>query len=251
MPIAAIVNGVAYAVHSDHLNTPRKLTQPDGQVAWQWAYSAFGDEQPTLGSKRFTNETTNPTTGTTTIPEVTFNLRYPGQYYDKESNLHYNYFRSYSAERGRYTQADPIGLEGGFNRFGYVEGNSLNNFDYWGLRPLTQREKDFLEPYIPKIDLDSADIRVGEKPFYTQNGVDAITRGNVIYFTDPGQTFCTPKDLALLGHELFHVGQYREGMTWLSYLLASKNGYEKNAYEIPAHDLHRKIYRELKASWKE
>jgi hypothetical protein len=67
MPIAAIVNGVAYAVHSDHLNTPRKLTQPDGQVAWQWAYSAFGDEQPTLGSKRFTNETTNPTTGSTTL----------------------------------------------------------------------------------------------------------------------------------------------------------------------------------------
>ena len=133
MPIAAIVNGVAYAVHSDHLNTPRKLTQPDGQVAWQWAYSAFGDEQPTLGSKRFTNETTNPTTGSTPIPEVTFNLRYPGQYYDKESNLHYNYFRSYSAERGRYTQADPIGLDGGFNRFGYVEGNALAMTDPTGL----------------------------------------------------------------------------------------------------------------------
>ncbi len=133
MPIAAIVNGVAYAVHSDHLNTPRKLTQPDGQVAWQWAYSAFGDEQPTLGSKRFTNETTNPTTGSTPIPEVTFNLRYPGQYYDKESNLHYNYFRSYSAERGRYTQADPIGLDGGFNRFGYVEGNPLAFTDPLGL----------------------------------------------------------------------------------------------------------------------
>ncbi len=136
MPIAAIVNGVAYAVHSDHLNTPRKLTQPDGQVAWQWAYSAFGDEQPTLGSKRFTNETTNPTTGSTPIPEVTFNLRYPGQYYDKESNLHYNYFRSYSAERGRYTQADPIGLEGGFNRFGYVGGNALGSVDPFGLMTL-------------------------------------------------------------------------------------------------------------------
>lgn len=133
MPIAAIVNGTAYAIHSDHLNTPRKLTQADGQVAWQWAYSAFGDEQPTLGAKRFTSETTNPTTGTTTIPEVTFNLRYPGQYYDKESNLHYNYFRSYSAERGRYTQADPIGLDGGFNRFGYVDGDALGASDPLGL----------------------------------------------------------------------------------------------------------------------
>ncbi|MBB6561647.1 RHS repeat-associated protein [Acidovorax soli] len=144
MPIAAIVNGTAYAVHSDHLNTPRKLTQPDGQVAWQWAYSAFGDEQPTVGAKRFTDATTNPTTGTTSIPEVTFNLRYPGQYYDKESNLHYNYFRSYSAERGRYTQADPIGLEGGFNRFGYVEGNALGFVDPYGL--LTLDDIAFLTP---------------------------------------------------------------------------------------------------------
>jgi RHS repeat-associated protein len=140
MPIAAIVNGVAYAVHSDHLNTPRKLTQPDGQVAWQWAYSAFGDEQPTLGSKRFTDATTTPTTGTTSIPEVTFNLRYLGQYYDKESGLHYNYFRSYSAERGRYTQADPIGLDGGFNRFGYVSGNPLLMFDLFGLKDYSEAE---------------------------------------------------------------------------------------------------------------
>ena len=44
---------------------------PGDQIAWQWAYSAFGDEQPTLGAKRFTNETTNPTTGSTMIPEVT------------------------------------------------------------------------------------------------------------------------------------------------------------------------------------
>ncbi|MBB6562110.1 hypothetical protein HNP48_004819 [Acidovorax soli] len=55
-------------------------------VVWQWAYSAFGDEQPTLGAKRFTDATTNPTTGSTTIPEVTFNLRYLGQYYDKEGD---------------------------------------------------------------------------------------------------------------------------------------------------------------------
>ena len=46
---------------------------------------------------------------------------------------HYNYFRSYSAERGRYTQADPIGLDGGFNRFGYVEGNPLVLKDSDGL----------------------------------------------------------------------------------------------------------------------
>ncbi|WP_462391210.1 RHS repeat-associated core domain-containing protein [Acidovorax sp. Q11] len=133
MPIAAVIKGQTYAVHSDHLNTPRKLTQPDGQVAWQWAYSAFGDEQPTIGAKRFTSESTTPTTGATSIPEVTFNLRYPGQYFDKETGLHYNYFRTYAPGTGRYTQADPIGLDGGWNRFAYVNGNPLSFIDLFGL----------------------------------------------------------------------------------------------------------------------
>ena len=136
MPIAAVIKGQTYAVHSDHLNTPRKLTQPDGQVAWQWAYSAFGDEQPTIGAKRFTSETTTPTTGATSIPEVTFNLRYPGQYFDKETKLHYNYFRTYAPSTGRYTQGDPIGLDGGWNRFGYAEQNPLFFTDPNGLCPI-------------------------------------------------------------------------------------------------------------------
>lgn len=133
MPIAAVIKGQTYAIHSDHLNTPRKLTQADGQAAWQWAYSAFGDEAPTIGAKRFTNETTNPATGATSIPEVTFNLRYPGQYFDKETGLHYNWHRSYAPGTGRYTQGDPIGLAGGFNRYGYVDGDPLKWADPRGL----------------------------------------------------------------------------------------------------------------------
>jgi RHS repeat-associated protein len=134
IPIAAEIDNRPYAIHTDHLGTPRRLTQADGQAAWQWAYSAYGDEAPTLGAKRFTNETTNPTTGATNIAPVRFNLRYPGQYFDAESGLHYNYFRSYDPRTGRYTQADPIGLSGGWNRFSYVDGNPLNRFDPDGLR---------------------------------------------------------------------------------------------------------------------
>ncbi len=54
--------------------------------------------------------------------QVTVNLRYPGQYFDVESNLNYNYLRSYRPADGRYTQPDPIGLAGGWNRLGYVGG---------------------------------------------------------------------------------------------------------------------------------
>ena len=134
IPIAAEIDNRLYAIHTDHLGTPRRLTQADGQAAWQWAYPPYGDEAPTLGAKRFTNETTNPTTGATNIAPVRFNLRYPGQYFDAESGLHYNYFRSYDPRTGRYTQTDPIGLDGGWNRYSYVGGNPLSFVDPDGLQ---------------------------------------------------------------------------------------------------------------------
>lgn len=133
MPVAAVINGQLHAVHSDHLNTPRQLTNANGQVVWQLAYSAFGDEKPTLAKYRFANLDITPNPGTTGISEVVFNLRYPGQYFDKESGLHYNYFRTYCPSCGRYTQADPIGWAGGANPFTYVSGNSLTKKDPFGL----------------------------------------------------------------------------------------------------------------------
>ncbi len=134
MPVAFYNGSRHYAVHTDHLNTPRRLTQSDKKIAWQWAYSAFGEEQPTTGRNRYVDPVTTPNAGSTTIADVTFNLRYPGQYFDKESNLHYNYFRSYDSRTGRYTQADPIDLQGGWNRFAYVESDPLMSVDPDGLK---------------------------------------------------------------------------------------------------------------------
>ncbi|MDP9606504.1 UNVERIFIED_ORG: RHS repeat-associated protein [Variovorax paradoxus] len=134
MPVATVINGATYAVHSDHLNTPRRLSNADGQAVWQWGYSAFGEDKPTLAKNRFANLDVTPNPGTTGISEVKFNLRYPGQYADEESGLFYNYFRSYDARTGRYSQPDPIGLDGGWNRFGYVDADPLSFTDPEGLR---------------------------------------------------------------------------------------------------------------------
>ncbi|EMX5352154.1 RHS repeat protein, partial [Pseudomonas aeruginosa] len=106
-------------LHGDHLDTPRLATDASGQIAWQWQSDAFGrGEALSQGSTQV-------------------NLRFPGQYYDAESGLHYNYFRDYDPETGRYVESDPIGLAGGLNTFSYVYGNPVNLIDPNGLAGTT------------------------------------------------------------------------------------------------------------------
>jgi RHS repeat-associated protein len=103
-------------VHTDHLGSPVLLTDRTGRVRWDHAATPFG--------QTYIN-----------YAEVEYNLRFPGQYYDGESGLHYNYFRDYDPVVGRYIQADPIGLAGGMNAYTYAYGNPLALADPYGLAP--------------------------------------------------------------------------------------------------------------------
>ncbi len=109
-------------LHSDHLNTPRLATNPQGQVIWRWEGTAFGDTYP--------NEDVDGDGKLTTV-----NLRFAGQYYDAESGLHYNWNRYYDPKIGRYITSDPIGLRGGLNTYLYVDSNPNINFDKTGECP--------------------------------------------------------------------------------------------------------------------
>jgi RHS repeat-associated protein len=124
------------SIHSDHLGTPRLMKDDTAKPVWQWAYSAFGDNKPTGILKATTNPnsaiTNQPVLLNATNPGAVLNLRFPGQYWDSESNLHFNYLRSYQPLTDRYTQPDPTGLDGGLNRSIYAEGNALSLIDPTG-----------------------------------------------------------------------------------------------------------------------
>ncbi|HRA48950.1 MAG TPA: RHS repeat-associated core domain-containing protein, partial [Thermomicrobiales bacterium] len=109
MPIAMTIGGVLSYLETDHLGTPRVAANPaTNALQWEWDFfgNAFGDNAATSA----------PSGG------IDVKLRYPGQYFDGESGLHYNYFRDYEPGTGRYVESDPIGLRGGINSYSYVGG---------------------------------------------------------------------------------------------------------------------------------
>ncbi len=113
-------NGVLYYVHNDALSTPQALTDEAGTVVWKADYDPFG--------KATVNEDPDGDGNS-----VTLNARFPGQYYDQETGLHYNYFRYYDPGTGRYLTSDPIGLRGGINTYTYVRNNPIIYIDPYGL----------------------------------------------------------------------------------------------------------------------
>ncbi len=101
--------------HNDRLGTPQKTTDRTGNVSWAAGFDPFGKATPTTAF-------------------ITQNLRFPGQYYDEETGLHYNIARFYDPNLGRYLQSDPIGLMGVLiNTYTYVRNNPVNLIDPEGL----------------------------------------------------------------------------------------------------------------------
>jgi RHS repeat-associated protein len=93
-----------YYYVNNHLGTPQRMIDQSNTVVWSADYEPFGE-------------------ATITVNIVTNNFRFPGQYYDQETGLSYNYYRHYCPEIGRYLRADPIGHGGGINFYAYVTNN--------------------------------------------------------------------------------------------------------------------------------
>ncbi|WP_237656665.1 RHS repeat-associated core domain-containing protein, partial [Cronobacter turicensis] len=108
-----------YWYHTGLNGLPERVTDADGQTVWRGQFSTWGETERELSVPQW---------------QVPQNLRFQGQYLDRESGLHYNLFRYYDPVAGRYTQMDPIGLAGGLNTYSYVT-DPLVWVDPLGLKP--------------------------------------------------------------------------------------------------------------------
>ncbi len=91
--------------HNDLNGLPEQLTEADGHTLWQSRYQVWGNSVREVREPYYIEEQ---------------NLRFQGQYLDRETGLHYNTFRFYDPDVGRFTTPDPIGLAGGINLYEYA-----------------------------------------------------------------------------------------------------------------------------------
>ncbi|WP_370416076.1 putative T7SS-secreted protein [Streptomyces fradiae] len=111
-----------FAIATDLVGTPTELVDETGTVAWHTRSTLWGTTAWSRDSSAYTP------------------LRFPGQYYDPETGLHYNLFRHYDPETARYASPDPLGLAPAPNPVGYVD-NPYAGCDPLGLAPDCKEEK--------------------------------------------------------------------------------------------------------------
>ncbi|WP_268801098.1 RHS repeat-associated core domain-containing protein [Pseudomonas huanghezhanensis] len=109
-------HSITHYYHNDLNGLPERLTDSDGETVWSATFQIWGNTP---------QETSDLGYG------VHQNLRFQGQYLDRETGLHYNTFRYYDPDIGRFTTPDPIGLAGGINLYQYAP-NPLGWIDPWG-----------------------------------------------------------------------------------------------------------------------
>ncbi|MFF7880558.1 RHS repeat-associated core domain-containing protein [Streptomyces sp. NPDC020794] len=131
-----------HAIVTDAVGAPAELVTADGEVTWQRRTGLWGTSLPGPEDRGRAG---------TDCP-----LRFPGQYADPETGLHYNYFRYYDPETARYLSPDPLGLAPAPNPAAYVH-NPYSWSDPLGLGPCPQLREGYSsqpafkdDPYHPK-----------------------------------------------------------------------------------------------------
>jgi RHS repeat-associated protein len=145
VPLFLKKNGEIYYYLNDHLGAPQKIISSSGRVVWSAVYGAYGK-------------------ALVSVQEIENNFRFPGQYFDPETGLHYNFFRYYDTETGRYISVDPA--RSGMNFYAYCKANPLNFVDPYGLCAYTSKQRNRLNAIMgamrteAEIQRDAADASI-------------------------------------------------------------------------------------------
>ncbi|MFK3908533.1 RHS repeat-associated core domain-containing protein [Pseudomonas monteilii] len=225
-----------YYFHTDQIGTPLEMTDADGSIVWQATYKAWGSLE------------------TLHVGEVEQSLRFQGQYFDDETGLHYNTFRFYDPEIGRYLTQDPIGLAGGINIYFYGS-NPAQNIDPLGWcstklgRNMGHRPRDGMANHhlIPE--------QLMKEPVYEamfkrlksfgfngdgpSNGIFLPDKDNVSYINLPGHWTNHDVYTNKVGKKLLALNSEAKGLTDTQLILGIKkiqdwarSGLEKGLFEV-------------------
>ncbi|MEN4829868.1 RHS repeat-associated core domain-containing protein, partial [Pseudomonas sp. P39-UII1] len=157
-----------YYFHTDHIGTPLELSSSEGEIVWQATYRPWGALEQLA------------------VKDVEQNLRFQGQYYDDETGLHYNTFRYYSPETGRFNTQDPIGLHGSVNLYFYAPNpirwiDPLGWYNGEGVRQLGVYDifhENTLAPSEFKLN-DATHFSLANQSVYERMNVDADFKATI------------------------------------------------------------------------
>ncbi|ULJ60068.1 RHS repeat domain-containing protein [Wielerella bovis] len=135
--------------HTDQIGIPREMTDEVGQIVWRGQYSAWG--------KLTAEEQANP--------HIHQPFRLQNQYADKETGLHYNFFRYYDVHCGRFTQQDPIKLAGGDNLYAFAP-NVMEFIDPLGLERYVDEYGDYYGFSTQGLKKHNNETRTRDKKFH-------------------------------------------------------------------------------------
>jgi RHS repeat-associated protein len=192
---------------------PEQLTDADGETLWRSDYQGWGRTRDEWHSQRQAREQ---------------NLRYQGQYLDRETGLQYNTFRFYEPEIGRYIQADPIALKGGLNLYAYVS-NPQKWIDPLGLKCLEFSDSEKLTSHFKK---HGGEFRARSESEYLAIGHDIIKNGHKIQYTYKGE----PR----IGY-IMYLGNTSKGATKMGFVGTNQSGNITTIHTKSGKDLWRAI----------
>ncbi|MFG3038762.1 putative T7SS-secreted protein [Streptomyces sp. NPDC048330] len=170
-----------FAIVTDLIGTPTELVDESGELAWRTRSTLWGTTTWNRDATAYTP------------------LRFPGQYFDPESGLHYNYFRYYDPESARYLSQDPLGLTPAPNPATYIP-NPHTWSDPLGLGPCPPKG-EHSNPFEHRADAEKAAFEAAGVPYGTTPDAEWIVTGDITRSHIPGYFYSSTES---------HWGRFRQ-----------------------------------------